>query len=228
MYEDGDHVYKSRNIEKRRLHKQRQRANVSVKLESYEDLEARMDHTESLVEGHFDEAPDRAMTRSEWEAIAQDSAKKAADARKLLRLKKEEAELRANAKALAAPATPLQTMAQAAPVSPIDDIVGALGEETEKAPPDVPVEVCLYILKLLTLANDHEILKGASFNVSPDTDALCQRIANEVHRVVLPRDSHVTAMEAIQDEFGLSTSATTTPGLLKIRFAAIACRKVRM
>jgi hypothetical protein len=36
------------------------------------------------------EDPDRAMTRAEWEAIAEDSAKKAADARELLRLKKNE------------------------------------------------------------------------------------------------------------------------------------------
>ena len=93
-----------------------------------------MEHMESHVKGHFDEDPDRAMTRSEWEAIAQDSAKKAADARdrELLRLKKkEEDELRAKAKALTAPATPLQIMAQEAPVSPIliDVVFGALGEE---------------------------------------------------------------------------------------------------
>ena len=48
-HEDGDHVSKSRKVEKRRLHKQRQRANVSAKLESCEDLEARMVHMESLV-----------------------------------------------------------------------------------------------------------------------------------------------------------------------------------
>ena len=43
----------------------------------------------------------------------------------------------------------------------------------DEAPPDIPEEVCLYIRKLLTLANDHEILKGASFNVTPDVNALC-------------------------------------------------------
>ena len=64
--------------------KQRQRADVSAKLESYEDLEARMEHLESLFKGHFDEEPDRAMTRLEWVAIAEDSAKKASDARELL------------------------------------------------------------------------------------------------------------------------------------------------
>ena len=128
-HEDGDHVSKSRKVEKRHLHKQRQRTNVSAKLEPYEDLEARMEHMGSLVKGHFDEDPDRAMTRSEWEAIAQDLAKKAADAHKLRRLKKkEEGELRAKAKALAAPATPLQKMAQSeAAVSPIDDGFGGFG-----------------------------------------------------------------------------------------------------
>ena len=39
---------------------------------------------------------------------------------------------------------------------------------------------------------------------------------------VLPGDSHVTAMVAIKDEFGLRTSTTTTPGLLRVMFVAIA------
>ena len=100
----------------------------------------------------------------------------------------------------------------------------------EEAPPDVPAEVRLYIRKLLTLASDHKILKGASFNVAPDTNALCQRMANKVNRDVLPGDSHdiVTAMEAIKDEFSLRTSATTTPGLLKVVFVAMASRKIRV
>ena len=99
----------------------------------------------------------------------------------------------------------------------------------DEAIPDVPSEVCLYnIRKLLTLANDHEMLKGASFDVPPDTNALCQRMANEVHRDVLPGDSHATAMESFKDEIGLRTSATTTPGLLKVMFVAMASRKIRV
>ena len=47
------------------------------------------------------------MTRAERDAIAHDSAKKASDARELLRLKKkEDDEMRAKAKALAIPAMP--------------------------------------------------------------------------------------------------------------------------
>ena len=55
-------------------------------------------------------------------------------------------------------------------------------------------------------------------------------MANEVHKddIVLPGDSHVTAMEAIKDEFGLRASDTTTLGLLKVTFAAVDCQKIRM
>ena len=45
-------------------------------------------------------------------------------------------------------------------------------------------------------------------------------MSNEVHRDVLPSDSHydshVTAMEAIKGEFGLKAGATTAPSLLKV------------
>ena len=47
-----------------------------------------MEHMESLIKGHFDEDPDHTMTRAKWEAIAEDSAKKASDAQELLCLKK--------------------------------------------------------------------------------------------------------------------------------------------
>ena len=155
---------------------------------------------ESLIQGHFDEEPDRAMTRAEWDAIAQDSAKKASDARELLRLKKkEEDEMRTKAKALAIPATPdtIEVQAHKAVDSPIDDVFGALRGEMDEDVPNVQSEVCLYIRKLLTLANDHEMIKGVSFDVPPDTNALCQRMANEVHRDVLPGDSHVTACHGV-------------------------------
>ena len=128
---------------------------VTAKPEPYEDLEARVEHMESLITGHFDEKPDRAMMRAEWEAVAEDSAKKASDACELLRLKKkEEDEMRAKAKALVIPATPntIQVQAHQAVGSPID-VFGALGGQMDEAIPDVPSEVCLYILKLHTLTN---------------------------------------------------------------------------
>ena len=102
------------------------------------------------------------------------------------------------------------------------------GDEDVEVPLDVPAKVAQYVRKLLTVANETKILKGASFVVEPNINAICQRMANEVHKDVLPGDSHVTAMESIKDEFGLKTSATTTPGLLKVVFAAIASRNVRV
>ena len=196
-----DHLSKSRKLEKRRIHKQKQRVNFSAKIESYEDLDARMEHMESLVTGHFDEDPDRAMTRVEWEAIAIDSAKTAADARELLHLKKnEEDAIRARPRAIAAqPPTPLKIMTRAAPESPNDDVFGLLanGDEDVDAPSDVPAEVAKYIRELLTIANETKLLKSASVIVEPTINAICQRMANEVHKDVLPGDSHVTAMHGI-------------------------------
>ena len=176
--EGEDHVAKSRKLEKRRIHKQKQRANFSAKIESYEDLEARMEHMESIVKGHFDDDPDRAMTRAEWEAIAEDSANKASDAQELLRLKKnEEDAIRAKAIAAAPPTPQLKIMAQAAPESPIDDVFGALanGDEDVAAPPDVPAEVAKYIRELLTTANETKILKRATFVVEPNMSEDGQR-----------------------------------------------------
>ena len=106
-------------------------------------------------------------------------------------------------------------------MSLVDKIFGALGGEMNEASPDVPSEVCLYTWELLTPANDHEILKGTSFNVQPDANALCQRMDSEVNGHVLPGAGHATAMEAIKGEFGLRASATTAPGLPRVIFVAI-------
>ena len=180
----------------------------------YEDLEARMEHTESLIKGLLDEDPDRAMTRAEWEAIAVDSAKKAADMRELLRellrLKKNQEDA-IQARAIAAqPPTPMGIMAQSAPQSPIDDVLGALanGDEDVDAPPDVPAGVAEYIRELLTMANETRIVKGAASTAEPNINAICQRMASEVHGDDLPCGSHVTAKESTKGEFGLRASAT--------------------
>ena len=78
----------SRKLKQRRIHKLKQRANFSARIASHEDLEARMEHAGSLGRGHNDEDPDRAMTKAECEAIAEDVTKKIADARELLHLKR--------------------------------------------------------------------------------------------------------------------------------------------
>ena len=136
----------------------------------------------------------------------------------------------------AQPPTPqLKIMAQAAPESPIDDGCGAVanGDEDSEAPPGVPAAVAKYIRELLTMANKTKLLKSTTFTVEPNINAiLCQRMANcnGVHKGVLPGDSHMASMESIKDEFGLKTSATTTPGLLKVMLLAIlmASRNIRV
>ena len=141
---------------------------------------------------------------------------------------------RYKAKALAIPETPkpIQRFAYAAADSPIDGAFGAVGggiDEANQAIPNAPSEVCLHVRKLLSLPKDHEILKGASLDVPPDTNTLCQRMVNEVNSDVMPGDSHATAIEAINDEFGLKTSATTPPGLLNVMFVTMmASRKIRV
>ena len=71
MDQEGDnHVSKSRKLEKRRMRNQKQRAHFYARLES--SRRVCMGHMDFLIKGHFDEDPDRAMTRAEWEAIAID------------------------------------------------------------------------------------------------------------------------------------------------------------
>ena len=70
-------------------------------------------------------------------AIAEDSAKKAADARELLRLKKnEEGVLRAKAVAAPPPTPQLNITAHVAPESPNDDVFGALAIAMEMRRPN--------------------------------------------------------------------------------------------
>ena len=41
------------------------------------------------------------------------------------------------------------------------------------------------------------------------------KLANLVHRQVLSDERHVADLESLKDEFGIGTTAATTPGLLK-------------
>ena len=41
------------------------------------------------------------------------------------------------------------------------------------------------------------------------------KLANLVHRQVLSDDRHMANLESLKDEFGIGTTAATTPGPLK-------------
>ena len=93
-------------------------------------MEARIEHIESLVKGHFDEDPDCAMTRAESAAIAIDSAKKASDAGELLRLEKKackEDELQ-KSKAISQGDTPVEILlSRRDPRKPDRRCIGCIG-----------------------------------------------------------------------------------------------------
>ena len=137
-----------------------------------------MEHMEPLIQGHFDEDPDRTMTSVERDAITVNSRKKATDPRELLRMKKkkdtEGDELRAcRAKAKVLTGDAAANQSPSGSLSPIDDVFGALREKLEEAPLAVLAEVLRtlqFIQKLLTLANDHEMLKGPSIIKAPNTN----------------------------------------------------------
>ena len=78
VWEDSSHAW-SEKEELANLVVSKVRSDLGIQTRTPRDR--MMEHKEPPVNGHFDEYPDRAMTRSEWEAIAHSSAKNAADAR---------------------------------------------------------------------------------------------------------------------------------------------------
>ena len=52
------------------------------------------------------------------------------------------------------------------------------------------------------------------------------RLSNCVHQEVLYDETHVACLESLKDEFGLLTSATTAPGLIKCFLNALYVREV--
>ena len=89
------------------------------------------------------------------------------------------------------------------------------------APPDtnkedLPLKALEYLRERLTTANSKEILHGTRLNalMGPNASGIT-KLANLVHRQVLSDERHVANLESLKDEFGIGTTAATTPGLLK-------------
>ena len=63
-------------------------------------------------------------------------------------------------------------------------------------PHDIPAEAAhdQYIRKLLTIANETKSLKGAPFVVEPRANAICHRMASEVHKSYTEMCCLATAM----------------------------------
>ena len=52
------------------------------------------------------------------------------------------------------------------------------------------------------------------------------KLANLVHKQVLSDERHVANLESLKDEFGIGTTAATTPGLLKAFMNVLYVREV--
>ena len=104
----------------------------------------------------------------------------------------------------------------------------------DEATPDVPAEICLYIRKLPTLANDHEILKGASRLVRIAPRCQCtlpeddQRGTQRCTARRQPCHCHGGHQGRVRFEDECHDEPWSTGGILKVMLAAIACRKIRI
>ena len=68
----------------------------------------------------------------------------------------------------------------------------------------------------LTTANNKEVLHGTRLNapMGPIASGITN-LTDLVFRQVLSDERHVANLESLQDDFGIGTTAATTPGLLK-------------
>ena len=84
-----------------------------------------------------------------------------------------------------------------------------------------------YLRKRLTTANSKEVLHGTRLNASMGPIASgITKLANLVHKQVLCDERHVANLESLKDEFGIGTTAATSPGLLKAFMNVLYVREV--
>ena len=102
-------------------------------------------------------------------------------------------------------------------------ILRAVREDSE----ETPSAVLEYLRGRLREANTKEALRATKLQAPPGAHASAiTKLSNRVHKEVLYDESHVACLESLKDEFGLLTSATTAPGLLKCFLNAMYVRKV--
>ena len=90
------------------------------------------------------------------------------------------------------------------------------GVDIANVPEGTPSAVLEYLRGRLRDADSKEALHATKLLAPSGTHASAiTRLSNRVHKEVLYDESHVACLESLKDEFGLLTSATTAPGLLK-------------
>ena len=103
----------------------------------------------------------------------------------------------------------------------------SLGGDENPTPEETPSAVLEYLRGRLREANTKEALRATKLQAPSGAHASAiTKLSNRVHKEVLYDESHVACLESLKDEFGLLTSATTAPGLLKCFLNALYVRKV--
>ena len=92
---------------------------------------------------------------------------------------------------------------------------------------DVPVAAMQYLRERLSTANLKEPLRATRLSApSGIISSAITKLSNQIHEQILFEEQHVSNLGSLKDEFGLLTSATTTPGLLKAMLNVLYVRSV--
>ena len=84
-----------------------------------------------------------------------------------------------------------------------------------------------YLRERPTAANSKEVLHGTRLNapMGPIASGIT-KLSNLVYKQVLSDERHVANLESLKGEFGIGTTAATTPGLLKAFMNVLYVREV--
>ena len=210
-------------LEKRRKHRREMKNNTHSKLDRLVDVTARLEFVEEELAKVADgkEPDDKLLTRAEWEVIKQRSAEKGQKAREDAEREYEERKQKRDKHEQAR--IDRQVAKRADVVRNLDTAAEGVGFFASicEAPPDpsrvdLPLKALEYLRERLTTANSKETLHGTRLNapMGPIASGIT-KLANLIHRQVLSDERHVANLESLKDEFGIGTTAATTPGLLK-------------
>ena len=98
----------------------------------------------------------------------------------------------------------------------------SLGGDEHPTPEGTPSAVLEYLRGRPRDDNTKEALRATKLCAPSGAHASAiTKLSNRAHKEVLDDESHVACLESLKDEFGLLTSATTAPGLLKFFLNAL-------
>ena len=217
------------------------------KLDRLVDVAARQSLEHDIVEDELAKAAanqkpdDKLLTRAEWEAITKSWAENGRRARELAQQEYDERRVRPeNAERSRAEKKKRDPAARNLDGQDGGGWAASLGAERQAEGVGVPVAALHYLRdrERLSTANAKEPLRATrlsapSGNDIVDHDTLCPRRSQSCPirststvKQILFEEQYVANLEALKDEFGLLTSATTTPRLLKAMLNALYVRSV--